>query len=545
MSQLLIDADGKKSVVLLNQPSYHLGRSLTNEICYPDISGLSRQHLIIERNGPNWILCDLGSTNGTFVNGNRITEPHTLRHKDRVTIGHLSLVFDELRPSDTNPPTVVFVDPPSLSQETPTATGNLASLLREETEDSHGARHMDAVIRAARAMATHLPLEKLFDLILKLSVEAVGASRGVLMTLEGEELLVRAQLGAGFRISWRVRNAVLKEKRSLLVHDALTDSSLALSNSIMRDQVRSIMAVPLQTDEKVIGLIYVDSPHLVKEFTRQDLSLLTVMSNMAAVRIENARLAELEQAERLHAKELEHAAMIQRAMLPSDFPPFPDHPEFQLHASMTPAREVGGDLFDFFLLDDGQLGFVVGDVSGKGAPAALFMAVTRTLLRATASLQGSPGECLTYLNDALVEQNSSEMFVTMFYGVLDTATGRLQFANGGHEPPYLTGLGAARAVRDKSGPILGLFPGTHYRTHSEQLARGEAILLYTDGVTEAMNRQSEFFGRGRLEAYLAAQGQAPAEELILGLNAALQQFAGGAPQADDITLLALRYLGNA
>ena len=156
-----------------------------------------------------------------------------------------------------------------------------------------------------------------------------------------------------------------------------------------------MMAVPLQTEDRVIGLIYLDSSHFVKEFTKQDLSLLTVMANMAAVRIENARLAEVEQSERLRARELEHAAMIQRSMLPSQFPPFPDRTDFELHAAMVPAKEVGGDLFDFFLLDPERLGFVVGDVSGKGVPAALFMAIARTLLRAAAHHQASPGACLT------------------------------------------------------------------------------------------------------------------------------------------------------
>jgi sigma-B regulation protein RsbU (phosphoserine phosphatase) len=175
------------------------------------------------------------------------------------------------------------------------------------------------------------------------------------------------------------------------------------------------------------------------------------MANIAAIRIEQARLVEVEQAEKVRARELEHAALIQRSILPGTFPPFPDRKDFELHAAMVPAREVGGDLFDFFLLDADRLGFVIGDVSGKGVPAALFMAVSRTLLRATAQHRTSPGECLTYMNTTLAEQNVSGMFVTLFYGVLDTRTGSIEFANAGHNLPYLfSSDGGFRVLRDRA-----------------------------------------------------------------------------------------------
>ena len=254
---------------------------------------------------------------------------------------------------------------------------------------------MQALITAGRELATHLPLDKLFDLILNLTMDAVGAARGALMTLEKGELNVRSMKGHGLRISSHVRDLVMQEKRSLLVRDAMQDSAFAVHASIVQNQIHSMMAVPLQTHDRAIGLLYLDSSGIIKEFTKQDLSLLTVMANMAAVRIENARLAEVEQAERLRAREMEHAAMIQRSMLPSKFPPFPDRTDFELHASMVPAKEVGGDLFDFFLLDPERLGFVVGDISGKGVPAALFMAIACTILRATARSHASAGDCLT------------------------------------------------------------------------------------------------------------------------------------------------------
>jgi len=241
---------------------------------------------------------------------------------------------------------------------------------------------------------------------------------------------------------------------------------------------------------------------------------------------------------------MEHAALIQRSILPTTFPPFPDRKDFELHASMVPARSVGGDFFDYFLLDDEHLGFVVGDVSGKGVPAALFMSVCRTLLRATARHKTSPGDCLVYMNAALGEQNVSGMFVTLFYGVLNTRTGDLEFANGGHNPPYIFSAdGKIRALTASSGPLVGLIAGYPFVTRTDRIEPGEGILLYTDGVTEAIDATDEFFGEQALEAYLEAHAAQPAEQIVRELHLKVQDFAKGVPQADDITVLVLRYVG--
>jgi phosphoserine phosphatase RsbU/P len=436
--------------------------------------------------------------------------------------------------------TVEFTDETSATSTVTTMAESMQRLVAERSGQS--SRHMQAIITAGRELATHLPLNKLFDLLLDLSVEAAGAARGVLMTFQDDELQVRSTKGHGLRISSHVRDMVIQEKRSLLVRDAMMDAALAAHASIVLSQVRSMMAVPLQTEDRVIGLIYLDSSHFVKEFTVQDLNLLTVMANMAAVRIENARLAEMEQDERLRARELEHAAMIQRSMLPSRFPPFPDRTDFELHAAMVPAKEVGGDLFDFFLLDPERLGFVLGDVSGKGVPAALFMVIASTLLRSAALHHASPGACLTSINQSLVEKGASGMFVTLFYGILNTHTGVLEYSNAGHIPPYaFSPDGQVRALGEHCGPMLGIFPGLQYSTRIAELKSGEGILVYTDGVTEARNRDGEFYEESRLEAYLAASASRPVDELVRGLHAEVERFEAGARHADDITALALRW----
>ena len=533
--------DGKVASVTLERDRYRLGRAESNELYYPGVTGLSREHAVFEREGADWMVHDLGSTNGTLVNGIRIEGRRPLHPGDRVQFGQLAVVFRDNADAAGGP--VVFVEDRSAPAATTTIEASLGGLL-SGVGQAPSAKHMQALVGAGRELAGHMSLAQLFDLILNLSVEAVGASRGVLMTLEGGELQTRSIQGAGFRISSLVRDLVIGERRSLLVRDALADQALAARMSIVQERIRSILAAPLQTEDRVIGLIYLDSPELIHEFTEEDLSVLTVMANIAATRIEQARLIEVEQAEKLHAKELEQAALIQRSILPAIFPPFPDRKEFELHAAMAPAREVGGDFFDFFLLDRERLGFVVGDVSGKGVPAALFMAVTRTLLRATAQHIPTPAECLTSVNKTLIEQNASGMFVTLFYGVLDTRTGEIQFANAGHNPPYLFSAQGVRALREKSGPMLGVIEGVEYVARTCRIEPGQGIVLYTDGVTEAADPERNFFDEQRLEGFLSERRLDSGQRLVAGLLGAARDFSRGLPQADDITVLALRYCGS-
>jgi serine phosphatase RsbU (regulator of sigma subunit) len=529
--------DGARRTLLLEADCYRLGRAASNQLCFPGIAGLSREHLAIERSACGWVVRDLGSTHGSRVNGEPLAEPRTLLPGDCITAARVTVVYRE--PATRRADAILFVEDATDTSDTATMSESLQGLIGQENQET-GA-HLQALISAGSELATHLPLDKLFDLILDLTVEAVGAARGVLMTLEKAELRVRSTKGQGLRISSHIRDLVMGEKRSVLLRDAMADSAFARHDSIVQGQIRSVMAVPLQTEDSVIGLLYMDSSAVVKEFTRQDLGLLTVMASMAAVRIENARLAEVEQAKRLRAREMEHAAMIQRSMLPSRFPPFPGRTDFDLHACMVPAGEVGGDLFDFFLLDPEHLAFVVGDVSGKGVPAALFMAIARTVLRATADRHASAGACLTYLNQSLADQKAPGMFATLFYGILHTRTGMLEYANAGHNPPYLLSPdGTLRALADLSGPMLGVFDGLQYVTQNIEVQPGEGVLVYTDGVTEARDSEGAFFEAARLEAYLTACGSRPAEELVSGLHAEVQHFQQGLPMTDDVTVLVLR-----
>jgi sigma-B regulation protein RsbU (phosphoserine phosphatase) len=236
--------------------------------------------------------------------------------------------------------------------------------------------------------------------------------------------------------------------------------------------------------------------------------------------------------------ELSVAARIQQWTLPRTFPPFPERHDFELHAAMAPAKGVSGDLFDFFLLDKTHFGFMIADVNGTGIAAALFAAVTRTLLRATALRRTTPGDCLQHLHAALASQQDASMCLTVFYGVLDTLTGQLQFANDGHMVPYLY------SESGRATPLHGHQKSqTKYRTETVRMRPGDGLLLYTDGVTEAPNRVREWFGQDRVADYVNRNAAGTAEQMVLGLFTALRFFSLGTAQDDDITVMALRYRG--
>jgi sigma-B regulation protein RsbU (phosphoserine phosphatase) len=244
-------------------------------------------------------------------------------------------------------------------------------------------------------------------------------------------------------------------------------------------------------------------------------------------------------------QDLQTAREIQQAILPKIFPPFPGRDEFSIFASMIAAKEVGGDFFDFFLIDNERLGFVIGDVSGKGVTAAIFMAVSRTLIRATGIKGISTEECMSYVNRLLCNESVSSMFVSVFYGILNVNTGEVEYVNAGHNPPYiLTGSNVIK-VEMTGDAILGCIDDFVFHSEKLQLNPGDLFFLFTDGLTEAFNIREEMYGEERLVDFLQAHLSDTFEEVVKKSIKEVTGFSTGAPQSDDITLLAIRYNGNA
>jgi serine phosphatase RsbU (regulator of sigma subunit) len=537
--ELLIHTpDGKTRTLPLDRDRYTLGRSSANELCYSEDAGLSRQHMVLERTGEAWTVRDLNSKNGTFVNGVRIDTGYPLGPNDRITAGHLAMEFAEKMSPAAN--TVIFVEGGAATAASTTVATSLEGVLSDEKE-IEGGRQMRALISAGRELAGNMPLADLFNLIMDLSIDAVGAARGVLMTVEGEELVVRAARGEGFRISRMVRDRVIKEKTSLLVRDARLDQAFAERMSIVQQQIRSMLAVPLQTDDRVIGLIYLDSPHFVHEFTKDDLNLLTVMANVAAIRIEHTRLAEVEAVERILAKELQQAAEIQQGLLPTCAPIVPG---LDLAGYNAACRTVGGDYYDFLTYPDGRVAMVVADVAGKGMPAALLMSSLQARVQVLFDDPTNLAALVTRLNRIITANCPANRFISFFIGVLDPKTDELTFVNAGHNPPLLVHADGKVEKLEGTGLILGIVAVAQYEQRTCKLQLGDVVVLFSDGVTEASRPDvDEEFGEDRLAATLAELSRDSAQSIIESINQRVQEFTCGSPPADDITLVVARRVG--
>lgn len=274
---------------------------------------------------------------------------------------------------------------------------------------------------------------------------------------------------------------------------------------------------------------------LAISFNNMATSLKDYISNLTEVTAEKERIG----------AELGVANQIQADMLPRIFPPFPEKKEFDLYATMNPAKYVGGDFYDFFLIDDDHLCMVMADVSGKGVPAALFMVIAKTLIKNRATMGGTPSEILAYANDQLCVGNDAELFVTVWIGILEISTGKGVAANAGHEHPVIMRAGGDyELVKYRHSMAVATFPGIKFKEHEFELNPGDRLFVYTDGVPEAINKNEVGFGDERMLQCLNAHKDSTVEEVLSEMKKSIDTFVDGAPQFDDITMLMLYYYGT-
>ncbi len=396
-----------------------------------------------------------------------------------------------------------------------------------------------ALLRAGQELVGHQPLQELFPAILNLALSAVEAKRGVILTLDDGDLTVRASQGDGFSISTAVRDRVIRQKCSLVISDAQDDAALREQKSIVLHRVHSMMAVPLQTGDRVIGLLYADKGAVIRPFSSEDLDLLTMMANIAAIRIEHARLATVEQSEKLMESELEQASEIQQSLLPLEPPKLEG---YDLGGYNLPCRTVGGDYYDFLAYKDGRLGLIVGDVAGKGLPAALLMSSLQARVQMLVETAPDPASAITILNRNLAERAVPGKFVTFFYGVLDPATGTLQYSNAGHNPPLLLRANGQMEELTESGMVMGVLASNKYEIGETKLNPGDMVALFSDGVTEASNTVGEEFGETGLAEFLRKHASRSCAEIIAGLADHVREWCRKAVFADDFTIVLVRRL---
>jgi len=549
MELLISGPEGSSTNIELRKPTLSLGRSADNDLAYPDDPWLSRYHLSFEQKDGTWFVKDCASRNGTVVNAASLKEPHRIRSGDRIYAGHLTIEVRESL-SDNPKPVISFVpqEEERITREATIVT-SLDKLLgktspvglkveREATLNT--TRVVGALVRAGQELAGHRPLDDLFRVILKLTLSAMEAKRGVIMTLEEGELVVRASEGDGFSISTSVRDRILRERCSLVISDAQLDDALRQQRSIVMHRVRSMMGAPLQTGDRVIGLIYVDNGSILRPFSQEDLDLLTVMANVAAIRIEHARLIEVEQSEKLMELELAQASEIQAMLLPTEAPIYPG---YDLAGHNLPCRTIGGDYYDFVPYSDGRLALVVGDVSGKGSPAALLMSSLQARVQMLRETSPDPASAVTLLNRNLAERCPAGKFITFFYALLDPATGTLTYSNAGHNYPLLIRANGSIEQLAGGGLVLGLFPMAHYELRTTSLEPGDMLALYSDGVTEACSPAGEEFGEEGLgEFLLRSRDSQSCGQLVASLIDYLRGWHGSSVFHDDFTIVLVKRL---
>jgi serine phosphatase RsbU (regulator of sigma subunit) len=514
-----------------------IGRSSRHPIHIPD-GTISKDHAELTSRGGQYYLRDLGSRNGTRVNGREASEPILLEAGDQVEIGHVMLLVT----GEEAHPRLRLNEHSIIGTTLRLKAGRILDQRVKTGKDP--ARLLHLLAEAGQLLVMPRPLKENCDELLQFVEKAVPASRYILLLDQGpdaEPLQIAARTRGGradqpLALSRSIMRTVLSECTSVLTRDTAADPRFQAQHSIVAQSVQSAMAVPLFDNEKVLGLIYVDSHDRSIAFDDDQLELLTLLANMAAVKITNARLLEADRERARIAQELATATHIQRGLLPEAPPAIAG---WELDAFLETCNEVGGDLYDFHLRSDGRLVFLVGDVTGKGMGAALLMSSFLASARVLYDSCVDPAELARRLGAMLHRSTDRKLFVTGFVGCLDPASGTLDYVNAGHPPPLLAREGALR-VLDSGGPPFGVLPDFPYATASTVLAPGEVFALFTDGIPEAQ-RGEELYDDARLRAAVAEEcGAAALAAIRERLLARVDEFLAGAHHTDDITLVLLR-----
>jgi sigma-B regulation protein RsbU (phosphoserine phosphatase) len=524
-------------VIPIDKPLIAIGRRGENDVRLSG-SDVSRDHAEIALADGTYVIRDRGSRYGTFVNGEQVAE-QPLRHGDRIQFG---------RASGTD---VVFLIEeesaiPLSERHHQTAVGDI--------------RQLAALLEGLRALGSGRVLDEVLALVLDASIEVTGAERGFIMlaseTGELEMKLARARgkitlPGSRFDTSRKIPEEVFATGELRIVADLLDGDLANVHMGTVALGIRHVLCAPLRlvryldkadlaslpSDTKTTGVLYLDSREKGTLLSPHTRAALDTMATEAGIAIENARLYRqtLEKAKIEH--ELRIAAEIQRALLP---PGRHVGVFYQAEGASLPSRAIGGDFFDFVDRPDGSFGFAVGDVSGKGPAAALLSAKIQGLFSAKAD-EGTPAETMRVVNRGLTRRAVEAKYATMFQGTLDPA-GLLTYCNAGHNPPLLYGRGGLRRLESGSMPV-GFFAHAPYQDQSEQLEVGDVIIVYSDGVTEALDVYGNEFGEGRLIAILEQRHRDEAGAILDGIVDAVRTFARGAAQHDDVTAMVVKFTG--
>lgn len=408
--------------------------------------------------------------------------------------------------------------------------------------------HLLTLYEITGTMNSSLDFDEVLNNVMDSVMHVTKAQRGFLMIADEDNnelrvLVVKGLDGATLEqegYSTTIVNEVVHSRETLLTNNAQFDTRFQAGQSIIMRGLRAILCAPMMVKGRLVGVVYVDTSMRSGNFSNSDRDLLSAVAGQAAIALENARLYTVAVEKGRLERELQMASEIQQALLPHEMPRLSG---YEVAARWQAAREMAGDFYDAFMLDSDRFGIVVADVSDKGAPAALFMAVARTMIRSHAHAGLSPLDTLSRTNDLILEDAESDMFVTVYHSHFNGG-GYSIHVSAGHNPPLLY-RHAAKSVEfmPRGGRAIGWFPNNPLREVTLQLEPGDVILYYTDGLTDAENHQGEPYGESRLAAALAACATHPASEILSRVLDDVALFAEGVPPFDDLTIVVVRYVG--
>jgi phosphoserine phosphatase RsbU/P len=529
------DALGRRIVPVV-KANFEIGRRETNDLRLAG-SEVSRDHAQIENANEKFVLKDRNSRYGTYVNGEQVTE-HTLAHGDRIRLGRSGGAEMIFLLADSAPPP---------ERSTTTAIGDL--------------RQIAALLEGLRALGAGRVLDDVLSMVLDSAIEVSGAERGFIMlavpgTSELEFKMARSKgrvtlPGGSFATSRKIPEEVFRTGEPRIVADLLDGELANVHMGTVRLGIRNVLCVPLRLvryvdraeaigEERRIGVLYLDSREKGTLLSNSTRAALDTLATEAAVAIENARLYRETMEKARMEQEMRIAAEIQQALLPKmaragDY--------FKAAAASLPCRSIGGDFYDYVELPEGALGFALGDVAGKGPPAALLSAMMQGMFAAQAATTDAPAKTISRVNLALYRRGIESRFVTLMYGALQP-DGTLTYCNAGHNPPLIVSqAGRSPTIRrlERGGPIVGLFEGASYEEEVVSLTPGDWLIVFSDGVSEALSAAGDEYGDDRIIAVVNKNPEFQPQQLLEALFLDVREFAKGAAQSDDITAMVLRF----
>ena len=536
----------------LKQDKISIGRSADNDIAILDPYS-SGHHSLIYKKDKRYVVRDNNSKNGTFLNGKKIQGETILNKGDEVLIGSTRIIFDQEIPTN-----VEVTDTPSSSAainsmiqiEDILKETDLRTTIKAQPMDMDKMRiehRISSVIsEVSKALVLHLPLNELLEHILDLIGQHLVMDRGILMLKEGNPSQFIPRVirinnprlkNQKILVSQSIINLAVNQNSSILTSDAQDDTRFKAEVSIINLNIHSAMCVPLWNNKEIIGVIYADRIYKLEQFTEEDLRLMTLLANLAAIKIENAKLVEQGIEKEKMEKELSLASQIQRDFLPKENP---KSKGFEIAGSNVPCYQVGGDYYDFIDIDPERIGITIADVSGKGVSASLLMASLRAALQSEVHSEYDIERMVKKLNDFVHRSSSTNKFITFFFSELNKKTSELKYINAGHNPPLIMDLKGNVRRLESSGFCLGMFPNIDYKMEKLNLNVGDTALLFTDGITESRSKDNEEFEEKRMIQLMKKHSKIGAEDLIEKINQELEEFTVGTEQSDDQTIVVIK-----